>query len=1067
MPVSSTHRFLYGRKPDKSGKRVWVCHGQIHDWFYHDLFHGCVDIRRTLELWALEEGLQLTVTLRHDGVLDFSGNPNPQEAQRRLESVQPRRPPRYSHVPGEIRNAQQSAQPAVSEEVLDQARERADEVRQSAAGEALLNRLTKLTNLICAKNSSALVLIEELPALLQRLENNHQSNIAVDILHKIKNFWISETGTSNLLVFLAIDKEPLEAILPRAQFSTKVDWIEVPPPKAAEIQAALKRLARRHGLSLQNASTIADSLVEDRDMCVALGRVIRLVRSGCKEINLQNIYSLPPIREEIVEELRSKLNSLVGLHEVKQKFERIERKARQLRKQFESGQAPLPEETMHLVFLGNPGTGKTTVARIMAKLFHALGILPRDEVIEISAKDIMSSTVGKTRENMQSALERARGAVLFIDEAHQFGDKDSPTAREAIDALVPAAWNLRRELVIILAGYSSRMIDFFKMDEGLQRRFPQHGRIEFRDYSLEELWEILERKLAGQGYSLDAAAHEPLRAVLRRRAKRHSFGNAGGVDNLVNEILENHHHRPAAKPGLITKDDLPPCIRQHPQVIEEAQKALEELVGLRAVREKVETLVAQIQYDLRMEESGKGAGEVHLHPGNMLFSGPPGTGKTTVGSIMAKLLYGIGCIERNHFVGVGRADLVGEFQGQTAIKVRKVIEQARDGVLFIDEAYGLVTGDLDAFGKEALTELVNQITNPENAGTVFILAGYQTELKKLLSNNPGLQSRFPHEICFENFTPDDCVELAQRRLRKNGYTWDDEAMKRIRNLAEEAIASQGAHFGNGRWVENLTQQAIQNMKLRVVRSDLPPQDPDYKRIKPEDLPAPQRTTTLTSSSGLAVPTNWTPQPDARRLASLPADLAELSDEAIGERVAACSYQIVVEDAGGKIGAGTGFFVTADGVMATSAHVVGQARMIQVYCGRNRAARMARVIRLNPDLDLALLAVDIEDRRPYLPLGDSLSVPPLTELIVFGNAHVQPGEPGRLIMARVARNSKDDPLHIETDGDIEPGFSGGPAVEKSKGVVVGIVRGGYGRSATLLVRSEQLMEILIELGYRFE
>jgi S1-C subfamily serine protease len=129
--------------------------------------------------------------------------------------------------------------------------------------------------------------------------------------------------------------------------------------------------------------------------------------------------------------------------------------------------------------------------------------------------------------------------------------------------------------------------------------------------------------------------------------------------------------------------------------------------------------------------------------------------------------------------------------------------------------------------------------------------------------------------------------------------------------------------------------------------------------------------------------------------------------------------------------------------------------------------MARVIRLNPDLDLALLAVDIEDRRPYLPLGDSLSVPPLTELIVFGNAHVQPGEPGRLIMARVARNSKDDPLHIETDGDIEPGFSGGPAVEKSKGVVVGIVRGGYGRSATLLVRSEQLMEILIELGYRFE
>jgi len=94
------------------------------------------------------------------------------------------------------------------------------------------------------------------------------------------------------------------------------------------------------------------------------------------------------------------------------------------------------------------------------------------------------------------------------------------------------------------------------------------------------------------------------------------------------------------------------------------------------------------------------------------------------------------------------------------------------------------------------------------------------------------------------------------------------------------------------------------------------------------------------------------------------------------------------------------------------------------------------------------------------------VQPLTQLIVFGNAHVQPGEPGRLIMARVARNSREDPLHIETDGAIEAGFSGGPAVDRSRGVVVGVVRGGYGPSATLLVRSEQLMELLIGLGYRF-
>ena len=1075
MSVSEVHRFLYGRTPQTMDKRILVCYDQVQDWFYHNLLHGCVDIRRTLELWALESGLRLTVTLCRDGSLDFSGNPDPEAARQLFESVQQQRPPRYSRRPSQTRETMpepthRPGEAPQTEEVQARARQIAEEARQAAGGseQAILNTLKKLSQLLSSPKVPALVLVEDFPSLIEKFEFNPQTAaIAREMIDIARNDWHRNISHANLLIFLTVYEKSMEEIFPER--FPGVGWLQVKGPKPEEIQAAIERLARRHGFLLRDAQVIARSLARYGNMRVALGNIIRVTATGRKEVTLENVLQLPPINEAAIAQLREELNALVGLQDVKNKFQSIERRARDLRRRLQDGQSRLPDETMHMVFLGGPGTGKTTVARIMARLFHALGLLPRDEVMEITASQVMSSNVGETRENMQRRLEEARGGVLFIDEAHQFGDKDSLGAREAVEALVPAAWNLRHELVIILAGYANKMPDFFNMDEGLARRFPLHGRIEFPDYSLDELWEILERRLGALGYTLEEAARPRLRAVLRRRMRRRGFGNAGGVENLVSELLENHRNGPEPQSRVIGVADLPPLVRQHPDILARARATLDTLVGLGPVRERIETLLARTQYDLEEEEQGRGIGEIKLHPGNMLFSGPPGTGKTTVGQLMADLLYGIGCIERPVFIAATRGDLVGAYQGHSALKVRAIVERACDGVLFIDEAYGLVQDQHDTFGKEALTELIGQITNPENEGTVFILAGYKAELERLLATNPGLRSRFPVEIPFQNFAPEDCVELARRQLHQAGYEWEQGVLERVHELAREAIAVQGEHFGNARWLKGLIEAAVERMKRRVIETGLPPDHPDRRRVMLVDLPAPQRPERMAapaSAYGTAVATSWTPHPDALVLASSLPEAAELSEEEIGQRVAACSYQIVVEEANGEMGSGTGFFVTADGLMATSAHVVSQARTIQVWCGRERAPRGARVVLLNPDLDLALLAVDTETPRAYLPLGESLSVQPLTQLIVFGNAHVQPGEPGRLIMARVARNSREDPLHIETDGAIEAGFSGGPAVDRSRGLVVGVVRGGYGSSATLLVRSEQLMELLIGLGYRF-
>ena len=140
----------------------------------------------------------------------------------------------------------------------------------------------------------------------------------------------------------------------------------------------------------------------------------------------------------------------------------------------------------------------------------------------------------------QRKLDEALGVVLFIDEAHQFGDKDDPAAREAIEAIVPFSWNRRNNLVIVLAGYSERMIDFFDMDPGLPRRFPKLGRLEFADYTADQLWDMTRRALSRRGWSVDPDVETAFRMLVRRRSQRGGFGNAGGVDNLISEVIANH-----------------------------------------------------------------------------------------------------------------------------------------------------------------------------------------------------------------------------------------------------------------------------------------------------------------------------------------------------------------------------------------------------------------------------------------------------------------------------------------------------------------------------------------------
>jgi S1-C subfamily serine protease/SpoVK/Ycf46/Vps4 family AAA+-type ATPase len=1073
MAVPSTHRFLFGRSPRGADRRIWVLSGQIQDWFFHDMLRGCTSLRRSLELWALDSGVELCVCLDINGALDFSGNPDPIEAARLFEDQRPRRRARYGSA---FRQRQEREASAGGEEEEEGTQTAADQARQAAGGggQAISNVIMRLSAFLKQDQVSGLVYIEDICGLLGRLERTQGGASAVqELLEAVQRQWHVGISTSNLLVLPCLTPEDVSrmgAIFPRDRFRM-VEWIDLGGPEAEEIQAALHRLSRRNGFQVEAPGAVSEQLCGAGNLRVALGKVARTVRAGKETVTLESVLGLPPVDERRVASIVAELEALVGLQDVKAIVARLQARAQSVRQQLAEGASELPSETLHMVFTGRPGTGKTLVAGIVARLFNALGLLESDRVLETMAGEIISSNRGETGENMRRLLNECRGGVLFLDEAHQLGDPASPQAKEAVAALVPLSWNMRHELVIILAGYADRMHELFKMDPGMDRRFRPDCRIHFHDYGFDELWTIFEGELARRGRRLSAQAAPMARTLLRMRMGRSSFGNAGGAVNLAATILERQADSPASGSPVVGPESLPPIVQRREQVLEQAMAELGGLLGLEPVQRRLRGIMEGLEYDLEELSCGGGTQLIQLHPGNMLFTGPPGTGKTTVGRLLGRLLYGLGCIQRMYCLEAGRASLVGAYQGHSAKAVQSVVEQARDGVLFIDEAYSLVQGPHDSFGCEARDELVRQVTLPDNSGTVFVLGGYRDELLTFVQGNPGMNRRFPNELAFPAFAPPDCSQLIRRHLEHADVRWEDGVLGCVEILAQEAIDTIGTGYGSAGWALGLVGGAIERMKSRVLASGLPVGDPGRRKLRIVDFPdASSSRSPHTSVTGVQASVEWVPEQDAVQLQTSRGTLRGASRSEAAKALHRCSYQILArsqeQDGQGRTGLGTGFFVTPDGLVATSCHVVAGSSDIFVLCGRGRSQRRARLVASDDELDLALLSVDVEVPREYLPLGESAGVEGLSELVVHGNAHVNPGEPGRVVTANVVRNDPQNARDIESDGAIEQGFSGGPAFFGDQGAVVAVVKGGYGPSATLLVRAEQLREMLHQLGYRF-
>ena len=452
----------------------------------------------------------------------------------------------------------------------------------------------------------------------------------------------------------------------------------------------------------------------------------------------------------------AKLQQMIGLNAVKNQIDQIidtdlvekERKKR-MGRNYEAG-------TMHMIFGGNPGSAKTTVARLFAGIAKEKGILKSGVFVELGGMDLDGFCCDYV---IREAFTAAKGGVLFIDEAY------SMKSSLAITVLLQELENHREDVIVVLAGYNEKMHRFMELNEGLKSRIPYW--IDFPDYNAGELTEIFKMMLKERGFHAEEAAVKEAYDIFDKVRRSDNFGNGRYVRNLMERAVRQQSERLMSvrkNPGNIREDELFLISKadigrletgqKEKRTVGTARKELDEMIGLDAVKKVIHKAIANYKLHKLYTEKGISKENASLH---MVFTGSPGTAKTTVARLFAEILKDEKVLPTGSFVEAGRADLVGSCVGSTAPLVKQKFKEAQGGVLFIDEAYALCDGYSNGYGDEAIHTIVQEMEN-HREDVIVIFAGYPEPMQQFLDRNPGMRSRIAFQVAFEDYSIDElCV----------------------------------------------------------------------------------------------------------------------------------------------------------------------------------------------------------------------------------------------------------------------------------------------------------------------
>ena len=609
-----------------------------------------------------------------------------------------------------------------------------------------------------------------------------------------------------------------------------------------------------------------------------------------------------PIQSSTPEEILAELDKLIGIQTVKAELHQTIQATRAMVKRREAGH-PVEPPSYHTIFTGSPGTGKTTVARLMGQAYHSLGILKRGHVVEVSRSDLVGKYVGDTAPRTRKKLEEALDGILFVDEAYTLSKSADSTdfGTEAINEILQFMENHRNRLIVIAAGYEDQMIGFINANPGLQSRFNKF--IKFEDLGPTELASVFDGMCTKGNYRLASdfkirmllACHE----MYEKRDEK--FGNARDVRKLFERCQNRYLARTSSlvdsNPPMIAEDldfkdkakieDIlqgqpefviycprcnkeilwspdPPvsticseCEFEFPsgwglmrgstaynsltkqaeskQSLAELLAELDGMTGLASVKIRIKQLVDSVKIQQVKRRRGLPAGvPISLH---MIFAGSPGTGKTTVARLVGKIFHAMGLLSKGHFVEVDRSNLVGSYIGQTEKITSEKLDEAMDGILFIDEAYSLTSQDPmgSDFGRRAIETLLKRMEDSRDR-LVVIAAGYQDDIKSFLESNPGLASRFATHVLFEDYTSEELLYITDHMASASKLSVENALRQKIYDFFVTRYEQRNKAFSNARLARNLLETICMLQTSRISHQAEILSDDEFQTLKVDDWP---------------------------------------------------------------------------------------------------------------------------------------------------------------------------------------------------------------------------------------
>lgn len=563
-----------------------------------------------------------------------------------------------------------------------------------------------------------------------------------------------------------------------------------------------------------------------------------LVEQKVKEIKTKAKQTIKVIEAEPtpenIENIMQELDHLIGLGSIKKKIKEYTTYLNFLKIRKEKGFDDSEKINLHAVFTGNPGTGKTTVAKMLGKIYLQLGLLSKGHVIEADRSDLVAEYIGQTAPKTKEIIKRAKGGILFIDEAYALARKNDDSkdfGKEVIEILLKEMSDGDGDIAIIAAGYPDEMNNFLESNPGMKSRFQMF--YDFPDYLPKELLLIAEYSTQKRGIKFNEFSKELMfkKLVDAYRDRDRMFGNARYVNSLIDECKMNMGLRlmQSPNPSELSNDILSTIetvdiekvfgikhksitdIPIDEELLSSSLQVLHSLIGLEKVKNEIDELVKLVRFYREIGKDVRQSFSLHT-----VFTGNPGTGKTTVARILAKIYKALGILERGNLVECDRQDLVGGFVGQTALKTNAVLNKAMGGVLFIDEAYALSEGGENDFGKEAVETILKKMEDTRG-DMIVIVAGYTDNMKRFLESNPGLNSRFDREMQFEDYDASQLHEIAIKMLDNNAIKPTEEASNHLKAYSESMYKTRNKFFGNARSIRKVVEEAIKNQHLRLAK----------------------------------------------------------------------------------------------------------------------------------------------------------------------------------------------------------------------------------------------------------